>query len=108
MKWKTQILDKDDQKKLKKVVKNNNRASADQIREKVSDVEISTKTIRRNLHEFGIYSRVAVVKPLLTGKQREKRLRWCLEKRRWSVRKWNTVIWSDESRFTVFRNDGPS
>jgi len=31
-----------------------------------------------------------------------------LERRSWSVRKWRTVIWSDESRFTIFRNDGPS
>ena len=104
------ILDEDNQKKLKVVVNKNNRLSADQIKEKfveTSGVEVSTKTIRRNLHKLGIHSRVAAVKPLLSEKQREERLKWCLEKRSWGIRKWKSVIWSDESRFTVFRSDGP-
>ena len=25
----------------------------------------------------------------------------------WSIRKWKNVIWSDESRFTLFKTDGP-
>ncbi|CAB4399421.1 unnamed protein product [Rhizophagus irregularis] len=25
----------------------------------------------------------------------------------WSVRKWKSIIWSDESHFTIFKNDGP-
>src|SRR4051794_6279940 len=63
------IIDKDNQKKLKEIVNKNNRLSADQIREKfieVSDIEVSTRTIRRNLHKLKIYSRVAAVKPLLS------------------------------------------
>jgi hypothetical protein len=56
---------------------------------------------------MGIYSRIAVPKPLLTEKQRENRLNWCIERQNWSIKKWKTVIWSDESRFTLFENDGP-
>ena len=55
-----------------------------------------------------IYSRVAAPKPLLTESQREKRLSWCIERQSWSVQQWKTVIWSDESRFTLFKNDGSS
>ena len=66
------------------------------------------RTIRRNLHELGIHSRIAAVKLLLSQKQRMDRLQWSKRKRNWSVAKWKTVIWSDESRFTIFRNDGPS
>jgi len=61
---------------------------------------VSTKTIRKNLHELGIFSRVAAV--------RENRLKWCLDRRDWSVRQWKNVIWSDEFRFKIFRSDGPS
>ena len=62
--------------------------------------KVCTKTIRKNLHQLGIFSRVAAVKPFVTDKQRENRLRW-------SIRKWNNIIWSDESRFKIFGNDGP-
>lgn len=59
------------------------------------------------MHEIGIYSRVPASKPLINEEQRIKRLNWCLEKKDWSVRKWKNIIWSDESRFTIFKNDGP-
>jgi hypothetical protein len=72
-----------------------------------TNIEVSTKTIRRNLHEMQIFSRIPARKPLLNGQQRERRLKWCTERRDWTVRKWRSVIWSDESRFTIFNNDGP-
>jgi len=53
------ILDKDDQKKLKEIVNKNNRASANQLQEKFIEstgIEVSSKTIRRNLHDLGVYS----------------------------------------------------
>ena len=34
-------------------------------------------------------------------------LKWCTERRDWTVQKWRYVIWSNESRFTIFKNDGP-
>jgi len=73
----------------------------------VSGKEISTRTVRRSLHELGIFSRAAAVKPLLTQKQKENRLKWCLERRSWTVEDWSKVIWSDKSHFTIFRSDGP-
>ena len=70
-------------------------------------LDVSTKTIRRNLHELKFFSRIPTSKPLLTDQQRENRLNWCIERKNWSIRKWKSVIWSDESRFTIFKNDGP-
>ena len=92
-------MNSNDRNKLSKVVKKNNRLSLDEIRQNFnsSDKQISAVTIRRNLHQMGIYSRVSVPKPLLTESQREKRLSWCIERQNWSVRQWKTVIWSDES-----------
>ena len=30
-----------------------------------------------------------------------------MNRRNWSKKMWRSVIWSDESRFTLFCNDGP-
>jgi len=67
-----------DQKILKEIVTKKNRNSAEEIQKdftRVSGVQVSTKTIRKNLHELGIFSRVAAVKPLLSEQQRENRLK---------------------------------
>ncbi|CEG67884.1 hypothetical protein RMATCC62417_04240 [Rhizopus microsporus] len=36
----------------------------------------------------------------------KKRLRWAHKHANWTVEQWPSVIWSDESRFTVTGNDG--
>ena len=59
------------------------------------------------MHDLNYFSRVPAVKPLLNDRQRKNRLDWCLERKDWSIRKWENVIWSDESRFTIFKN-GPN
>ena len=95
---------------LKRLVKKNNRSSLSEIHnnfQNLKDRKVSQDTIRKSLHQMGIHSRIAVPKPLLTEKQRENRLNWCIERQNWSIKKWKTVIWSDESRFTLFENDGP-
>jgi len=56
---------------------------------------------------MNIFSRIPAQKPLLNDQQRENRLKWCIERKDWTVQKWKTIIWSDESRFTIFKNDGP-
>lgn len=40
-------------------------------------------------------------KPLLTQKQKKKRLSWAKEHLNWTPRQWDSVIWSDESRFQL-------
>ena len=60
------------------------------------------------MHNLGFSSHIPAQKPLLTDTQKENRLNWCLERQTWSIRKWGNVIWSDESRFAVFNNDGPN
>jgi len=105
------LLDDEDRKTLKKIVKKNNKASADIIQKKFSATtgqDICTKMIRKNLHQIGYNSYRAAKKPLLNENQRQKRLEWCLKRQNWTVQQWRNVIWSDESKFTLFRNDGPS
>lgn len=103
-------LNADYKNELKKIVKKENRKSAEQIKDQFNEntgLHVSTKTIRRSLHDLNIYSRVPVSKPLINEQQRINRLNWCIERKDWSIRKWKNVIWSDESRFTLFKTDGP-
>ena len=81
-------MNSNDRNKLSKIVKKNNRLSLDEFRQNFnsSDKQISAVTIRRNLHQMGIYSQVSVPKPLLTESQHEKQLSWCIEQQNWSVR----------------------
>jgi len=74
-------MNNNDRCKLLKVIKKDNKLSFDEIKQKFSqDKKVSTKTIRKNLHQMQIYSRVAAPKPLLTESQHEKRLSWCIER----------------------------
>jgi len=86
----------------------NRKDSVEEITEKFNNLgltEISTKTARRVLHEHGYFGRVGRRKPLVSEDNRKKRLRWCKERRQWDE-EWDNVIWSDESRFLLFENDG--
>lgn len=67
------------------------------------NIRASCRTIRRRLSvEFGLKSRVAARKPLLTPKQCQKRLQFCKKFKNWTVDKWKNVIFSDESSFLQF------
>ena len=61
----------------------------------------SRSTISRRLLNFGLDSYQATEKPLLTAKDQEIRLNWCLERKYWSYEKWSRVIFSDESNFEL-------
>ena len=55
----------DHKNELKKIIKKDNRKSAEQIKDQfneITDLQVSTKTIRRSLHDLNINSRVAVTK----------------------------------------------
>lgn len=104
------ILNNDHQKVLKAIVKQNNTESAEIIKKEFNQktgLQVSINTLRRSLHDIGIFSCVPARKPLINEGHRQKRMGWCLRRKDWSVKKWKNVIWSDESRFTLFRNDGP-
>jgi len=63
------------------------------------------KTLSKYLHEQGFYSRVGVRKPFVSEKNRIKRLTWARERREW-LDEWESVIWSNESKFELFRGNG--
>src|SRR5688572_29993593 len=103
------ILTDRDKRHIVRIVKSNRQQSARQLQSNFvqsSGTVVSIKTIKRALHEAGYHSRVAVRKPLISAKNRRDRLQWCRQHQGWTDEQWKKVIWSDESRFTLFKSDG--
>lgn len=66
---------------------------------------VSPNTIRRRLHQRGMHAQIPYRGPILTPIARRNRLRWAELHRRWRLMEWNTVLFSDESRFCIDRPD---
>ena len=67
---------------------------------------ISPRTVRRRLRQFGLRARRPHVGTILTRRHRQERLRWARAHFDWRRVRWNTVIFSDESRFRLMNADG--
>lgn len=102
------LIDERGERQLHRLVKGNRRLSLLNLTAKYNagEAQASTSTIRRSLHSLGYYGRSCAKKPLITSLNRKRRLKWCMERRNWTQEQWRSVIWSDESRFTLFKSDG--
>ena len=65
------------------------------------DTWVSDQTIRNRLHAANLHERKAVRKPAMTALQRRARFRWCQQHVRWNRIMWQSVMFSDESRFCL-------
>lgn len=93
---------------LVRVTKDNRKESLEEIVEEFNSLgltQVSTSTARRVLHKNDFVGRIGKRKPFVSETNRVKRLKWCRERRGWD-KQWDTIIWSDESRFLLFENDG--
>jgi len=98
-----------DKRHLKSIISKERREPAQKIQETFANStgkKVGKNTIRRALYEMGYHSRIALRKPYISESNRRFRLKWSRERRFWSINDWKKVIWSDESRFTLFQNDG--
>ncbi|GFW84560.1 transposable element Tcb2 transposase [Trichonephila clavipes] len=66
---------------------------------------ISATTVRNRLHNAGLYARPVVCVPL-NGRQRRNRLCWAREHVSWTQQQWASVLFTDESRFTMESDSG--
>ena len=48
----------------------------------------------------------ALRKPYVSEHNRKMRLNWTQKRHLWTIDNWKKIVWSDESRFTMFQNDG--
>ncbi|XP_076315744.1 uncharacterized protein LOC143228362 [Tachypleus tridentatus] len=67
---------------------------------------VSTQTVRNRLHKGRLRTRRPARSVILTTRHHAARLEFTLQHLDWDFRQWATLLWTDESRFTVSRDNG--
>jgi transposase len=98
----TPILSTRNLRNLKNVVIKNRRVTLHEIQSELP-INVSTKTIGRNLAQLGYRSKMAIKKPFISKKNAKRRLLWCHCFRKWTVKDWKRVIWSDECSIQLWQ-----
>ena len=71
-----------------------------------SEKVVSQWTISRQMRSFSLFSRKPALRPFLTEVQKTVRLRVAMEWAMWPLKRFESIIFSDECRFVMFENDG--
>ena len=74
--------------------------------ERGQGTRVSRQTIRNRLHHFGLRARRPLQVTPLTDRHRRLRLKWARDHVTWNIQQWSSVLFTDESRITLHRNDG--
>ena len=94
---------------IQRKIKVDRRKSASTVKgevEKELGISLHANTIRNRLHEIGFYGRVARKKPLVNKINRGKRIDYAKTMIKMPFDYWKHVLWSDESKFEIFRSAG--
>ena len=67
---------------------------------------VSRWTVNRRLRRSGLRLYRCPIKPFLSQANREDRYRWAQNHIFWGPERFQRIVWSDESRFRLFKNDG--
>lgn len=67
---------------------------------------ISSSTVRRRLRAADLRARIPVVGNVLTPVRRQNRHEWARRHSNWTQARWTEVLFTDESRFCLYHNDG--
>ncbi len=97
------------QRMLRRIVRRGRQLSAESIATDLQSscgLQISSRTVRRELHGMGFHGRAAASKPYITKCNAKRRMQWCKARRHWTLEQWRLVLWSDESRFSIWQSDG--
>ncbi|GFU53553.1 transposable element Tc1 transposase [Trichonephila clavipes] len=98
-----------DKRVLTRIVARKRKQSLSQITSEVNSHlrnPISARTVQRELHASNLYGRVGIRKSLVTARHALQRRQWYRTHRQWTPQQWQQVIWSDESKFTLFQTTG--
>ncbi|GFY26842.1 transposable element Tcb1 transposase [Trichonephila clavipes] len=98
-----------DKRVLTRIVARKRKQSLSQITSEVNSHlrnPISARTVQRKLHASNLYGRVGIRKSLVTARHALQRPQWYRTHRQWTQQQWQQVIWSDESKFTLFQTTG--
>ncbi len=97
------------QRRMGRLVRDDRKATVTQITTRYNQGmqnTISECTTRRNLKQMGYSSRRPHQVPLRSTKNRKRSLKFAQAHQNWTIEDWNTVAWSDESRFLQRHSDG--
>ncbi|GBL73065.1 hypothetical protein AVEN_128223-1 [Araneus ventricosus] len=86
------------------IARRNRGATASQLSRDLyaaTGTRVSRVTVPKRLHGTGLFARRPAVCVPLTSTNRRVRLSWCREYRDWSMDQWVTVLFTDESRFSL-------
>jgi len=103
------LTTKRDDRILRRICKQNPFDSSTVLSKKLLEstgTNISDRSIRRKLVMSNLKSHRPAFKPWLSKVHQLKRLKFAKEHASWSLNKWKTVIFSDESPFSLFGNRG--
>ena len=67
---------------------------------------LSSQTIRKRLRESGLRSRRMRKRMRLSPAHVASRERWAMQRAHWRMQQWRRVVFTDESRFHLFKSDG--
>ena len=67
---------------------------------------LTAQTLRRRIKETALRCRRMRRKPRLSPAHISRRERWAMQRVHWRLQQWRRVIFTDESRFRLFRADG--
>ena len=71
-----------------------------------TNTPVSRMLVNLRLIRAGYFGRRSLKKPLLLQRRRQARMDWARKHLRWRPGHWQHVIFSDESRFLLYRIDG--
>ena len=94
---------------IQRKVKLDRRKSASAVKFEIKNepgVSLHVDTIRNRAHEARLFGRVAHKKPYVNKINRGKRLKFAKKMLEKLSSFWESVIWSDESKFNLFGSDG--
>jgi len=64
-------------------------------------LQVSSRTVRRELHGMGFHGRAATSKPYITKCNAKRWMQWYKARDHWTLEQWRHVLWSDESRISI-------
>ncbi len=97
------------QRRMGRLVKDDSKATVTQITTRYNQGMQNTiyeRTTCRTLKQMGYSSRRPHRVPLLSDKNRTRRIQFTQAQQNWTMEDWKNIAWSNESRFLLLHSDG--